>query len=273
MGLSIDVGAVINEILSEFSDFNIPIRRAYGDIFAAARLARRHAGDEDRRGLHGLVRNNLVQNLVQISDTPYLKSKNSADMWLTVDALSIAHTLPEIGGFVIVSSDRDYIPVVVKLRELGKAVIGFGISGEVNPLYVKSCDTFLYYSELRQAKGIHGQCLVHSDSEETALSRASYVKLLIRATTTLNQQGKEATGTRIVTLMKEICPDLDLKLARLNSFKQLARVAEQEGYVRCGNAGMDFVVTLVQSSLFNHVSQPHDICAVGPVAEPSNLEG
>ena len=118
---------VINKLLEESSDPKIRIRRAYGDIYAAVKLLKKHVGEEKLRGLHWSIRNNLAENLVQIADTPYLKSKNSADMWLTADALSIAHTSPAIDQFAILSSDRDYIPLILKLQGLGKEVIGIGI--------------------------------------------------------------------------------------------------------------------------------------------------
>ncbi len=115
LGLPIDIGKVVTKLRGEYSDLSIRIRRAYGDIYAAVKMLQRHVGEENTKGLHAAIRGNLGENLVQIADTPYLKSKNSADMWLAVDALSIAHTMPGIERFAIVSSDRDYIPLILKL--------------------------------------------------------------------------------------------------------------------------------------------------------------
>ena len=272
MGLPIDIGAVIKKLLDEFSNPKMQFRRAYGDIYAAVRQLQKHAGPETIKGLHWHIRDNLVGNLVQIFDTPYFKSKNSADMWLTVDALSIAQESPGIDRFVIVSSDRDYIPLILKLQELGKEVIGIGISRDVNPLYVKACDFFYYYSGLFASREDREQEVIDVVPRDTASTRRSYVKLLIQATKTLNQEGKQANGTRIVTLMKQFCPDYDPKLAGLNSSKHLARVAEEEGFVKCESAGMDFVLTLIQSTPVNPNQVPSGLGPSEPAIDPLNFE-
>jgi hypothetical protein len=224
------------------------------------------AGDDKVKGLLWQVRKNLVENQVQIVDTPYVKSKNSADMWLTVEALSLAYMAPSIGRFVILSSDRDYIPLAQKLRELGKEVIGIGIAHEVNPLYVKACDAFCHYSDLvaaRQAAEKNGSPVVPQDADAI---RGAYIQLLIRAITLLNEQGVPAQGTRLVPKLKELCPDYDPRRARLKSTKELALAAQKEGLVKCDRAGMDFVVTLIQGEEGQAAQDP-----AGPPIDPGNV--
>jgi uncharacterized LabA/DUF88 family protein len=251
LGLPIDIGKVVTKLREEYSDLSIRIRRAYGDIYAAVKMLQRHVGEENTKGLHAAIRGNLGENLVQIADTPYLKSKNSADMWLAVDALSIAHTMPGIQRFAIVSSDRDYIPLILKLRELGREVIGFGIrSGEVNPLYVKACDSFYYYSAMFAVKEADEHKVIAAmpaaEPEDTESVRETYVKLMVEATRIINQQGKPANGGRLVPMMKQMRPDYDPALAGIISSRDLAKLAEQRGLVRCRPAGMDFEVMLVE---------------------------
>jgi hypothetical protein len=74
--------------------------------------------------------------------------KNSADIRLAVDAMEDAYLMPEITQCVILSSDRDYIPLAHKLRKLSKRVIGIGMHGTAHEMWVKSCDEFLYYHEI-----------------------------------------------------------------------------------------------------------------------------
>ncbi len=253
LGLPIDVSRLFGKLREEYSDLSIRVRRAYGDIYAAVKMLQRHVGEENTKGLHASIRANLGENLVQIADTPYLKSKNSADMWLAVDALSLAHAMPDIQRFVIISSDRDYIPLILKLRELGREVVGFGIrSGEVNPLYVKACDSFYYYSALFPAKEeAHEReviALPVEEREDLDSVRETYLQLLVEAARIVNQQGKPANGGRLVPMMKQMRPDYDPMLAGLNSSRDLAKLAEQRGLVRCRAAGMDFVVTLVEGT-------------------------
>ncbi len=278
LGLPIDISRVFGKLREEYSDLSIRVRRAYGDIYAAVKMLQRHVGEENTKGLHAAIRANLGENLVQIADTPYLKSKNSADMWLAVDALSLAHAMPGIQRFVIVSSDRDYIPLILKLRELGREVVGFGIrSGDVNPLYVKACDSFYYYSALFPAKETEADereviALPVEEPEDTDSVRETYMRLLVEATRIVNQQGKPANGGRLVPMMKQMRPDYDPTLAGLNSSRDLAKLAEQRGLVRCRAAGMDFEVTLVEGTAVAMELGPLRVERRPPPLDSSNLE-
>ncbi len=256
IGLPIDVSVVINKLAGKSKDIRIASRRAYGDIPAAVGILERDLRETMPSGLQSAVRRNLAKNLVQIADTPYLGSKNSADIWLTVDALSIAYSSSDIDRFAILSSDRDYIPLIIKLRELGKEVVGVGISSEVNPLYVKACDAFYCYSELVAGAKVQHWPVVNSGAIEARPIRESYIELLVQAATAVNRDGKPATGTRVVTLMKQLCPGYNPKPAGFRSSKDLARAAEVEGRVRCDCAGMDFLVTLVPSAANDSVGLP-----------------
>ena len=276
LGLPIDIGRVISKLLEEYSDWNIRIRRAYGDIYAAVKQLQRHVGEENVKGLHAAIRNNLGENLIQIADTPYLKGKNSADMWMTVDALSIAHALPDIDRFTILSSDRDYIPLILKLRELGKEVIGFGIrSGEVNPLYVKACDSFYYYSSLFVAKETDEKKVIAvppEETEDTESVRDTYIKLLVQAARILNQQGKPANGGRLVPIMKQLQPDYDPTLAGLNSSRDLAAIAKEQGLVELRPAGMDFEVIAIEAVNVQGHPAPSQVEPKAPVIDTANIE-
>src|SRR5918999_5495761 len=77
--------------------------------------------------------------------------KNSADIRLCVDAMDLAYSKDHIDTFVVVSGDSDFSPLVSKLKELGKHVIGLGMQDSTSDLLRDNCDEFIYYEDLDRA--------------------------------------------------------------------------------------------------------------------------
>src|SRR5471030_1621967 len=80
--------------------------------------------------------------------------KNSADIRLVVDAIDMAYAKEHITTFVIVSGDSDFSPLVSKLKENGKHVIGLGMQDSTSNLLRDNCDEFIYYEALGQAPSL-----------------------------------------------------------------------------------------------------------------------
>src|SRR5947209_9575524 len=76
--------------------------------------------------------------------------KNSADIRLCVDAMDLAYSKEHIDTFAVVSGDSDFSPLVSKLKELGKHVIGLGMQESTSDLLRDNCDEFIYYEDLSQ---------------------------------------------------------------------------------------------------------------------------
>src|SRR5690606_21131923 len=74
--------------------------------------------------------------------------KNSADIRLVVDALDLCYTKSHVGTFVIISGDSDFSPLVSKLRENNKTVIGVGVKNSTSDLLIANCDEFIFYDDL-----------------------------------------------------------------------------------------------------------------------------
>src|SRR5437899_8651933 len=74
--------------------------------------------------------------------------KNSADIRLCVDAMDLAYAKSHIDTFVVLSGDSDFSPLVSKLKELGKHVIGLGMQDSTSDLLRDNCDEFIYYEDL-----------------------------------------------------------------------------------------------------------------------------
>lgn len=77
-----------------------------------------------------------------------LSGKNSADIRMVVDALDLCYTKSHVDTFVIISGDSDFSPLVSKLRENNKVVIGVGVKNSTSDLLISSCDEFIYYDDL-----------------------------------------------------------------------------------------------------------------------------
>ena len=77
-----------------------------------------------------------------------MSGKNSADIRMVVDALDLCYTKAHVDTFVIISGDSDFLPLVSKLRENNKFVIGVGVKSSTSDLLIANCDEFIYYDDL-----------------------------------------------------------------------------------------------------------------------------
>jgi len=77
-----------------------------------------------------------------------MSGKNSADIRMVVDALDLCYTKHHIDTFVVISGDSDFSPLVSKLRENAKTVIGVGVKNSTSDLLISNCDEFIFYDEL-----------------------------------------------------------------------------------------------------------------------------
>ena len=86
----------------------------------------------------------------ELIEIPHVRQsgKNSADIRMVVDALDLCYTKEHVDTFVIISGDSDFSPLVSKLRENNKAVIGVGVKNSTSDLLIANCDEFIYYDDL-----------------------------------------------------------------------------------------------------------------------------
>ncbi len=90
----------------------------------------------------------------ELIEIPHVRQsgKNSADIRMVVDALDLCYTKGHVDTFVIISGDSDFSPLVSKLRENAKVVIGVGVKNSTSDLLIANCDEFIYYDDLVRAK-------------------------------------------------------------------------------------------------------------------------
>jgi len=95
-----------------------------------------------KRGLH--------EAAFELIEIPHVRQsgKNSADIRMVVDALDLCYTKSHLDTFVIISGDSDFSPLVSKLRENDKTVIGMGVKKSTSDLFIGNCDEFVYYDDV-----------------------------------------------------------------------------------------------------------------------------
>jgi len=90
----------------------------------------------------------------ELIEIPHVRQsgKNSADIRMVVDALDLCYTKSHVDTFVLLSGDSDFSPLVSKLRENAKTVIGVGVKNSTSDLLIANCDEFIYYDDLVREK-------------------------------------------------------------------------------------------------------------------------
>jgi len=90
----------------------------------------------------------------ELIEIPHVRmsGKNSADIRMVVDALDLCYTKSHVDTFVVISGDSDFSPLVSKLRENNKTVIGVGVKKSSSDLLIANCDEFIYYDDLVREK-------------------------------------------------------------------------------------------------------------------------
>jgi uncharacterized protein (TIGR00288 family) len=127
---SFDIDLVIERLLEKGK---VVVKKAYSDWSRY---------DKAKRPLH-----EAAFELIEIPHVSY-SGKNSADIRLVVDALDLCYAKSHVDVFVIVSGDSDFSPLVSKLRENDKRVIGVGVKNSSSKLLIENCDEFIYYDDL-----------------------------------------------------------------------------------------------------------------------------
>src|SRR6476620_9765762 len=129
-----DMGKVLERLLVKGS---IVVKKAYCDW---------ERYKEFKKGMHELA--------FELIEIPHVRQsgKNSADIRMVVDALDLCYTKAHVDTFVIISGDSDFSPLVSKLRENAKTVIGVGVKQSTSDLFISNCDEFIYYDDLVRAE-------------------------------------------------------------------------------------------------------------------------
>lgn len=110
----------------------------------------------------------------ELIEIPHVRmsGKNSADIRMVVDALDLCYTKAHVNTFVIISGDSDFSPLVSKLRENNKVVIGVGVKNSTSDLLTANCDEFIYYDDLVREKEKPRRTRKTTDKASTTVKKA-----------------------------------------------------------------------------------------------------
>src|SRR5436309_3301841 len=152
--------------------------------------------------------------------------KNSADIRLVVDAMDLAWSKPHVDTFVIVSGDSDFSPLVSKLKENGKHVIGLGMKGSTSDLLRDNCDEFIYYEDLERQEQDEQQMATSLYADLPERKREVY-SLLLEACNALRRENHEVLyASMIKDTMKRKKPSFDESYYGYRSFTHLLEDAD-----------------------------------------------
>ncbi|HMF16384.1 MAG TPA: NYN domain-containing protein [Gemmataceae bacterium] len=151
--------------------------------------------------------------------------KNSADIRLCVDAMDLAYSKEHIDTFVVVSGDSDFSPLVSKLKENGKHVIGLGMQESTSELLRDNCDEFIYYEDL----GKHTTMAPNLSPQLPETKRKAFA-LLLESLLALRRENKEVLWSSMVKdTMKRKKPSFNENYHGYRTFSELLEDAQREG--------------------------------------------
>jgi uncharacterized protein (TIGR00288 family) len=166
---------------------------------------------------------------IELIDIPRSKmsGKNSADIRMVVDALELCHTKAHIDTFALLSGDSDFSPLVSKLKENDRRVVGVGVQSSTSELLVASCDEFIFYDDLVKAVGRSRprQRTGKMDQREEALDR------LLAIVSPLVAEYDPLWGSLVKQTLRRVHPGFNESNYGFSSFADLLKAAEAKGYL------------------------------------------
>jgi len=152
--------------------------------------------------------------------------KNSADIRLVVDAIDLAYSKDHIDTFVIVSGDSDFSPLVSKLKELGKHVLGVGLANATSNLLRDNCDEFIYYEDL----GRRTDSAPIAGTSQLPEQQQKLYNLLMDSLLALRRESKDVIYSSMVKdTMKRKKPSFNEEYHGYRTFSELLEDAQKHG--------------------------------------------
>lgn len=223
---SFDIQKVLDRLLLKG---NIVVKKAYCDF---------ERFKEFKRPLH--------EAAFELIEIPHVRQsgKNSADIRMVVDALDLCYTKSHVDTFVIISGDSDFSPLVSKLRENAKKVIGIGVKSSTSDLFLNNCDEFIYYDDLvrtdvtrlrrRTALCPPGPSKRH-EAHPTSLTQEKAFELVISTLEALSQERDQTEpiwGSMIKQAIKRRNPGFNERAFGFRSFNELLEAAQKRGLLK-----------------------------------------
>jgi len=214
-----DMGKVLERLLAKGS---IVVKKAYCDW---------ERYKEFKVGMHAAS--------FELIEIPHVRQsgKNSADIRMVVDALDLCYTKEHVDTFVIVSGDSDFSPLVSKLRENAKTVIGVGVKNSSSDLLIANCDEFIYYDDLvRQDEQKRRAAKKRKESAPAAEDKKqeAFDQVLSTVEALMAERGAEDKiwGSMVKQALKRRNPGFNESYYGFRAFSDLLEEAEKKGLIR-----------------------------------------
>jgi uncharacterized protein (TIGR00288 family) len=184
----------------------------------------------------------MHESSFELIEIPHVRQsgKNSADIRMVVDALDLCYTKGHVDTFVIISGDSDFSPLVSKLRENNKVVIGVGVKNSTSDLLIANCDEFIFYDDLVRPQPTRVAKTGRKPTKGTDSSKAKpagdkkqeALDLVIETYDALVEErgeGEKIWGSMIKQTLKRRKPGFNESYYGFRSFGQLLEEAESRG--------------------------------------------
>lgn len=171
-----------------------------------------------------------------------IAQKNNADIQLVVDALEVAYQNELIDSFCIVSGDSDYMPLVGRLKSMGKFVLGISRSEAASSIFINACNEFQFLESVRKNKVDKPRRQRQTPANEEQADESELNKLLI---TVLEEHNDEMYASELKGVLLRLRPDFNEKSYGCASFyKLLSKLAKQFGDLQVFNDNYNVTVSL-----------------------------
>src|SRR5499427_3516150 len=178
----------------------------------------------------------------ELIEIPHVRQsgKNSADIRMVVDALDLCYTKSHVDTFVIVSGDSDFSPLVSKLRENAKTVIGVGVKNSSSDLLISNCDEFIYYDDLvradeqkrRAAKKRRESAAGVGEDKDKKQEAFDLLVETLGALIAERGEGERIWGSMVKQALKRRKPGFNESYYGFRSFSDLLEEAENKSLIK-----------------------------------------
>ncbi len=167
---------------------------------------------------------------VEMIDIPQTRhsGKNSADIHMVVDAIDLCYAKQHIDIFALLSGDSDFSPLVSKLKENNKRVIGCGVKSSTSDLLIGGCDEFIYYDDLARAATSRTRRRTSKkevDKKDEARDR------LVEIVDSLSADYDELWGSMVKQALRRVYPNFNESYYGYSNFSELLKDCESRGRI------------------------------------------
>lgn len=172
------------------------------------------------------------ENGIELIDIPQTKmsGKNSADIRMVVDALDLCYAKQHIDAFALVTGDSDFSPLVSKLKENDKRVLGCGIKSSTSDLLISNCDEFIFYDDL--AKVAKRKVSKKKTTKKASNKHDTAMDMLTEIVNSLESDYDPLWGSLVKQSLRRVHPGFSESAYDFKSFSEMLQEADKRKLLR-----------------------------------------